>query len=278
MILVHCNLFLLHAVGRKGAKFMNRKIPKEKLSLSGIDENAGLLAARWGLGYEVTEFCWAPRLEDPALLERLRASGLPMAWLHAPYGELFPCAVDPRARELAKCRFRQTVDLAVKLGVFRVVVHGGFVPYVYFPSWYVEQSVLFWRDFLRDVPEGMVIALENVMEPGPEDLVEIVRQVDDPRLGLCLDVGHANTCVSKTPPFDWIGPMAPWLRHVHLHNNSGGIDLHDPLGQGTVPMERVLDELLSACPEASYTIENRDCRQSLSWLVRQGYLEGGVEV
>ena len=71
----------------------------------------------------------------------------------------------------------------------------------------MEQSVVFWREFLREIPAGITIALENVMEPGPEMLVEIVRQVEDPRLGLCLDVGHANSRVSETPP--WIG-LALW--------------------------------------------------------------------
>ena len=93
----------------------------------------------------------------------------------------------------------------------------------------MEQSVWFWREFLRDVPADMTLALENVMEPSPETLVSIAAQIDDPRLGLCLDVGHANTCVSETPPMDWIAPMAPWLRHVHLHNNQGDTDLHAPL-------------------------------------------------
>ena len=102
-----------------------------------------------------------------------------------------------------------------------MVCHGGFIPHVYYPEWYVEQSVLFWRALLDKLPENMTIALENVMEPSPETLVQIASGVDDPRLGLCLDVGHANTCVSDTPPLEWIAPMSPWLRHVHLHNNLG---------------------------------------------------------
>lgn len=67
--------------------------------------------------------------------------------------------------------------------------------------------------------------------------------------------------------------MAPWLRHVHLHNNVGDWDLHDPLGKGTIPMEQVLDTLLEQCPTATYTIENQDCAPSLDWLAQRGYLE-----
>ena len=117
----------------------------------------------------------------------------------------------------------------------------------------------------------MTIALENVMEPQPRLLAELARQVDDPRQGLCLDVGHANTFVSRVPPLEWVAPMAPWLRHVHLHNNAGHDDLHDPLGQGTLAMEQVLDTILELCPAATFTLENQDCGPSLAWLREHRY-------
>ena len=144
---------------------------------------------------------------------------------------------------------------------------------IYFPEWFTARSVEFWREFLRDAPDGLCLALENVMEPGPDMLVQIAAGVDDPRFGLCLDVGHANTRVSETPPLDWIAPMAPWLRHVHLHNNDGDWDLHDALGQGMIPMPDILDALAEQCPAADYTIENQNCEPSLRWLCARGYLE-----
>ena len=88
------------------------------------------------------------------------------------------------------------------------------------------------------------------MEPSPDTLVSIAAGVDDPRLGLCLDVGHANTCVSTTPPAAWVAPMAPYLRHVHLHSNEGDTDLHGTLGTGTVPMGDVIDAVLRAAGAA----------------------------
>lgn len=253
---------------------MERSALRQRLHLSGIDPQAAALAKQRGLGFEITEFCWAPRLEQPdaMALVRQQMQGARQLWLHAPFAELAPCAIDPLVRDAALRRFRQTVQTAQALGVTRIVVHGGFIPLVYFPEWFVAQSVVFWRELLADVPEGMVLAVENVMEPEPQLLVQIAEQVGDPRLGLCLDIGHANTSASKTPPMDWIAPMAPWLRHVHLHNNAGAWDLHDPLGQGSIPMEQVLDTLLETCPSATYTIENQDCGPSLAWLAQRGYL------
>ena len=252
---------------------MERKELRDRLHLSGIDGQAAALAGKWRLGFEIAEFCWAPRLEQPDAMELVRQqiAGVERLWLHAPFAELAPCAIDPLVRQVTEKRYCQAADMARELGVRRLVIHGGFVPQVYFPEWYVEQSVLFWRDFLRQLPPDMTVALENVMEPQPRLLAEIARQVDDPRLGLCLDVGHANTFVSQVPPLEWVAPMAPWLRHVHLHNNAGHDDLHDPLGQGTLAMEQVLDTILELCPAATFTLENQDCGPSLVWLREHGY-------
>ena len=253
---------------------MNRADLREKLHLSGIDSAAPALARRYGIGYEVTAFCVAAALEDgaaAAAAERETAD-IRRLWLHAPFAELHPCAIDPLVRDVALRRYRQTIAMARRLGITRVVIHDGFVPFVYFPEWFVEQSVDFWRGFLPEVPPDMTIALENVMDDSPDMLAAIMEGVDDPRLGVCLDVGHANTTVSKTPPMDWITPLAPWLRHVHIHNNFGDWDLHNPLGEGNIPMERALDTLLTDCPAATFTIENMNCAPSLDWLAARGYL------
>ena len=253
---------------------MERAALKGKLHLSGIDGAAAETARRRGLGFEITAFCQAVMLEDPQAVSAAEreTAGIGSLWFHAPFAELHPCAIDPLVCDTARHRYRQAIAMARRLGADRVVIHDGFVPFVYFPEWFVEQSVAFWREFLPEVPENMTIALENVMDPGPEMLAQIMARVDDPRLGVCLDVGHANTTVSKTAVMDWIGPLAPWLRHVHRHNNSGGWDLHDPLGEGNIPMKQVLDTLLAHCPAATFTIENMNCAPSLDWLAARGYL------
>ncbi len=253
---------------------MNRAQLREKLHLSGIDDTAAALARRYGLGYEITAFCMASALEDSAAFAAAQqaAAGVESLWLHAPFAELCPCAIDPLVREIAVRRYRQTIAMARRLNVKRIVIHDGYVPFVYFPEWFTEQSIDFWRAFLLEVPEDMTIALENVMDDGPDMLAAIMKGVDDSRLGVCLDVGHANTTVSKTPPIDWIAPLSPWLRHVHIHNNFGDWDLHNALGEGNIPMGQVLDALLTACPAATYTIENMNCAPSLDWLAAQGYL------
>lgn len=249
----------------------------EKLHISSIDENCRELALKYGMGLEVASFCWAQmidfELEKNVEAARRMTEGIGSLWFHAPFAELAPCAIDPRARKLARTRYRQSAEIARRLGIKRLVIHGGFIPHVYYPEYYTEQSVLFWKEFLKEMPEDMTIALENVMEPSPDMLVDIADGVDDPRLGLCLDVGHANTEVSRTPPIEWIGPMAKRLFHVHLHNNIGGTDLHDHLGNGSIPVEKIIREIMKKCPRATFTIEDRFAEASLEWLKERGLLQ-----
>ncbi len=249
---------------------------RNRLFVSTTADDCRPAALRFRIGLEIAEFCWAQRI-DVDREENLKRTkelmdGLPPGWFHAPFAELAPCAIDPRARRLAAERYAEAIGLAKELGFNRIVIHGGFIPEIYYPEYYVEQSILFWKDFLAGAPENIMIALENVMEPSPETLVEIVRGVSDPRLGLCLDVGHANCSVSAVPPLDWIGPMAPYLFHVHLHDNTGGKDLHSPLGEGNIPIGRIINKVAELCPEATFTIENMHCTPSLEWLDEKGYL------
>ena len=245
----------------------------DRLHISGMDANAASLAKQYHCGYEITDFSYAPNLERPeafsSALESL--SGLKRLWLHGPFAELIPCAIDPNVRANALVRFRQTVVIAQQLGIRQLVFHGGFIPYVYYPEWYVAQSISFWREFLQTVPPDYTIVLENVMEPGPDMLIAIAEGVSDPRLGLCLDIGHANTIVSKTPPFDWLAPMFPHLRHVHLHDNHGDLDEHLPLGEGSIPLDPIL-LFLSAHPDITLTIENQNALRSLQYLQNHGWL------
>ena len=101
--------------------------------------------------------------------------------------------------------------------------------------------------------------------------MDIIRQVDDPRLRLCLDVGHANAELSRTPVMEWVEVCRPYLRHLHLHNNAGGGDLHDPLKRGTIPVEQVLHALARE-EHLTYTLETLQAEENVRWLLEKGFL------
>ena len=241
---------------------------KERIYLSTIASDAAETARSWGLNLEIAEFCTAWNMDrefptvDRVVQETIRGVGGLL--LHAPFNELFPCAIDLKARELSAARFRQAIALAKNYGARKVILHGGYNPWIYYPAWYVEQSILFWKDFLLDDP-GVELVLENVLETDPTWLSDIVKGVNDPRLRMCLDIGHVNA-YSKVPVMEWLETCAPWISHFHIHNNDGTADRHSALFEGTIPMTEFLRRAEELCPNATFTLELMEDGPSVKWL------------
>ena len=136
-----------------------------------------------------------------------------------------------------------------------------------------EQMMLQEREALLELAEvaeemDVVIAMENArpyMDASPycyaEDLFMLVNQVEiinNPFVGITLDVGHAYLA-SRYYGFDFlkaVAKAAPFVRHIHLHDNfglaSGSLekkqaelmamgrgDLHLPIGLGEIPISEV---------------------------------------
>lgn len=244
---------------------------KENTYISTIAPDAAPLAREYGFGLEIAEFCTAWNMDEKFNgvdgVVKKKLEGISCSTLHAPYNELFPCAIDKKARALAADRYWQAIDLAKRYGSKKVIIHGGYNPWIYYPVWYVEQSILFWKDFLKEDP-GVELVLENVLETEPQWLLDIVKGVNDPRLKLCLDVGHVNA-YSKIPVTEWLTSWAPYLSHFHIHNNDTSRDQHNPLNEGTIPMKELLERIDRLCPDATITLELMKARSSAQWLMEE---------
>jgi len=96
-------------------------------------------------------------------------------------------------------------------------------------------------------------------------LVEQVKEVASRNVGICLDVGHAFLAAPYWPNGDFLSVIrqaAPWIRHVHFHDNFGRLDdwaeslmerlvfgeadCHLPPGWGNIPLAQVLSTLNAA--------------------------------
>lgn len=247
----------------------------DKLYISTIAPDAVELAEKYGLGLEIADFCVGANLDDEfepygrAGQEKMKL-GHPITF-HFPFAELSPCAIDPKIREVVLFRHRQALHFALENGAKRFIIHGGYIPLVYYPQWFVARSVEYWKSFLASEPGGYTIYLENVMEEDYNYMLDVARGVDDPRFRLCLDIGHCN-CVSKQLPEEWVENLAPWIGHVHIHNNDGVFDYHRPLGEGSANMEKLIDMLCALSPECSFAIECMEAESSVLWLKDRGYL------
>ena len=100
---------------------------KENLYISTIAADAVPVARKYGLGLEIAEYCTAWNMDDrfaqTDAAVRSKLDGIPNRVFHAPFNELFPCAIDPKARELAAYRYRQAMasEAAVRASTVQVI-------------------------------------------------------------------------------------------------------------------------------------------------------------
>lgn len=255
-----------------------------RLFVATFSDNALETAKDFGVGLEINHTCISENL-DPSNRDNLHAeirrdiataeiSSPQKLFLHGPFTEIFPAAIDYRALEFAEERLNQAFDVASEFGISRMVVHTGWMPFIYFKEWQAEKGAEFWQRFVADKPSNFSIYVENVLDDEPYMLRDMMTRIDDPRIKLCIDVGHAHATTSKDIAVEkWIEVLGEYIGHFHLHNNDGTGDSHSALDIGTMDMHSILHAIESYCsPDVTMTIEAHDARNCLNWLQSAGRL------
>ncbi|MDR3271535.1 MAG: sugar phosphate isomerase/epimerase [Peptococcaceae bacterium] len=248
----------------------------EKWLLPTMNLDAAEIARENALGLEISEFCTAFNMDSDFAhwdeTVRQKITSVNRLTFHAPYNELCPAAIDPLIRDVSFRRYEQAYLLMRGYGVKKMILHSGYIPLLYQHNWFVRHSADFWRKFLADKPDDVQLCLENVFEPTPALLIDIIEAVHDRRLHLCLDIGHAALAGAAASLREWINRCAPYLAHVHLHNNYGDDDTHNALNDGNIDVAAVIRHISGSAPQATLTIEAIDPRSSVAWLKTQGFL------
>ena len=116
------------------------------------------------------------------------------------------------------------------------------------------------------------IFVENSMDVDPGPIKELMKRITDPRIGVCLDIGHAN--YSRTPMEQWFSELGEKIGYMHLSDNYGLYDDHIPLGEGTVDFEkasRLWRTLDRAIPITLETGSVEDTIRSIDYLKEHHY-------
>lgn len=103
---------------------------------------------------------------------------------------------------------------------------------------------------------GVGLMIENL--PGDYNNAGQLGELLDPlpKLGLHLDIGHANLMVHRNTTEEILDAYGSRLRHAHLHDNRGGhADLHLPLGAGDIDVPRMLTALKKCGFDGTITLE-----------------------
>jgi sugar phosphate isomerase/epimerase len=164
---------------------------------------------------------------------------------HAPMSDINLGSLNPRMREAAMNELVAGLEACARLGMDVYTVHPPFLT----PMGLVcrDRVLEAAKASLRQLDRlsadlGVRVGLENMprgpfsMGITPEALLDLIEGTG---LGICLDVGHANT-MGLLPQF--VG-LKPRMVNLHVHDNQGGFDEHLPIGDGTVDFGLVVREL-----------------------------------
>lgn len=231
------------------------------------------LAKRYAVGIEFGAFYKPELLENPkrAIEEHDAYSDVICKALHGAFGDLCPGSFDPLVREAARRRVLRSLEVARDLSIGDVIFHHGYVPNTSSPEGWIRRSAEFWKPILEQTPERVKLHLENFLEDTPEVLACLIDKVNSPKLGVCFDMGHAHA-LSETPVLEWANTLGSRISYVHIHDNNGKKDEHLAIGDGCIPIKRVLDAIETHSDTALWAIETFEdgLIRSLEW-VRKHY-------
>ena len=158
---------------------------------------------------------------------------------------------------------RASVDATAAAGTWLSRNGGGtLVLHTSFPAenWYPKRWGTFlgsMNDLLAEIPENVRIAVENTHLPSGsvEIVMDIADRYPENRVGVCLDLGHANIGGDVR---NAIRDSATRLVHVHASDNFGDRDDHLVPGRGTIAWGEVFDGLREIGFPGPFTVEIRD--------------------
>lgn len=208
-------------------------------------------------------FDWAYQLEDLGYSgweivhegrQRLTPENLPEArnivettrltiTVHLPYSDLNLASVNQPIWEETVRQMKNCLDLASDFARLAVVHPGHFSPLgMQLPDAAWSQAILGIQQVADHAAElDMRVAVENmvnmpaILGRRPEEISGIIETVGRENVGFIFDVGHANTNGNVV---DFL-KLKDQVIHMHVHDNHGERDEHLPVGNGTVPWNKV---------------------------------------
>jgi sugar phosphate isomerase/epimerase len=241
------------------------------------------LACEYSCGLEIVSFALPWEIDDPILVqERLAAHKDELPSLNCPksfhgaFIDVTPHSPDRAIREVATRRVYESMDLAAQLDCVEVIFHTGINPLIRNPAYLpkaIEDQAKFWRKALYDYPM-LKIYIENMWEQDGTVFSKILEQVNDPRLGMCFDCGHANVFGNDSPEI-WMKELISHIPYMHWNDNLGDYDSELVLGEGNIDWMKMASTLELFDQHPSIVLEVgqiEKVHKSLDFLTSRGFL------
>jgi len=194
----------------------------------------------WSRVLEIGNYCSAHGIKIVCL-----AAGGDRLLSDLPYQPSLICA-DPAGRRRRIDLLKRSIEIAETLAA----------PVLNFNSGLPEKGVAqaqAW-EFLREAVVELLAQkpdLTLVLEPEPgfyigttTSALKLIREVDDPRFRLNLDIGHVNC--SEDDCYEAIARSMPFTRHIHIEDIRQRVHRHEIPGEGDIDFPRVFSILRKA--------------------------------
>ncbi|WP_432738177.1 sugar phosphate isomerase/epimerase family protein [Maridesulfovibrio sp. FT414] len=211
------------------------------------------------MGDECLSMDWLILIRD-----RLDEAGLKCT-VHLPFLDLKPASLNPAIRMASIDTLCAAFEVAKFFSPQRMVLHPSFTSWLEKPLF--ERSYANCLEGIRRLsnswPEHPPLCLENTYEYDPAPLVRLVADLGRDNIGICFDLGHWYSFAkgAENGDFDlWFDSFAPYIRHMHLHDNHGGKDEHLAIGQGSMNWDHIVSRISELDPLPTITLEphNKD--------------------
>jgi sugar phosphate isomerase/epimerase len=196
---------------------------------------------------------------EPAICNRLRERA-------AAYGMFIEGIVAPPFTDADIERFRAEIETASRVGTraVRTVIIPGRRYERFRTRGEFEEFVQRGRQALKRAKpiverHQVRLAVENHKDQRLDERLELLQAIDSPFVGACVDTG--NSLALLEDPLSVVQALAPYAYSVHLKDQAvqqcaDGFLLADvALGDGFLPLKRMVDILRQAQPEVQFSLE-----------------------
>jgi len=165
--------------------------------------------------------------------------------VHAPLSDVNIGSVHEPMRIAAVNEIKQAIMMCRQLEIPLVTIHPGFVQGIAFLN--KAKALEKTKESVKEIAayaagQSVTVVVENLpanINATCTHADELLEAIEGSGLGICFDMGHANTAGQM----DELLKLVDRFKNVHLHNNDGQWDQHNRVDDGSADLSKVVSVL-----------------------------------
>ena len=226
------------------------------------------LANKYNLGFEYNEFYEPSLLDDPfrlsTTINEYKKLGRKNDTLHGVFYDIVLDSNDPKIKDISLKRVKSSLDIASKLNCKGVVFHTNYITWMK-NQWYRDKWKEVHRRLYLELAEeykDLEIYIENMFDLDPYLLADLIKEINHPRIGVCLDTAHAS--ISGVDIEEWFNVLGKYIMHIHINDNDKIVDSHMELGKGIIDYKKIFHFINNLENDVSILIEIKDYEKTVN--------------